>query len=623
MPPPTIQQIFQAAVAHHQAGRLAQAEKLYRQVLSLEPRHAEAMHYLGALATQGGRHDIAVELIRQSIALNPHSAVAHSNLAVALRENGQLEGAIAAAQIAVALDPEFPEAHNTLGVTLKLNRQNEQAIAAFAQAITLRPHYPEALSNLGNVLRDVGRLNEAVEAFHRAIALNPNHAKAHNNLGVTLRDQGRLDEAIAAFRRVIELQPELVATHSNLVYLMHYHPGYDAKTIVAELRAWNRLHAEPLKPHIQAWPNDPDPKRRLRIGFVSPDFRNHVVGRNLLPLFGEFDRQRFEIICYAQVLRPDEITAPFQQCAAAWRTIVGVSDEQVARQIRQDRIDILVDLSLHSAQNRLLLFARKPAPVQATFAGYPGSTGLTAIDYRLSDPYLDPPDMDESVYSERTVRLPDTFWCYDPLDCSDIPVNALPALEIASITFGCLNNFCKVNDTMLAIWAEVLRQVRGSRLLLLAKQGDHRERTLAFLAGQGVEAGRVEFLDPRARRRYLELYHRIDLGLDSFPYNGHTTSLDSFWMGVPVVTLVGQTAVARAGWCQLSNLGLTELAAGDREQFVRIATELANDIPRLSELRATLRERMERSPLMDAPRFARNIEAAFREMWRTWCNGGG
>jgi predicted O-linked N-acetylglucosamine transferase (SPINDLY family) len=215
--------------------------------------------------------------------------------------------------------------------------------------------------------------------------------------------------------------------------------------------------------------------------------------------------------------------------------------------------------------------------------------------------------------------LPDSVWCYDPLDCSDIPVNALPALGRGFVTFGCLNSFCKVNDNILALWTEVLRQVENSRLLLMAPMGDHRPRTLERFRQEGIDPDRIEFVPTQSRRAYLESYHRIDLGLDSFPYNGHTTSLDSFWMGVPVVTLTGQIAVSRAGWCQLSNLGLGELSGQTPDQFVNIATALANDLPKLRSLRSTLRQRMEQSPLMDAPRFARNIETAYREMWRAWC----
>ena len=301
--------------------------------------------------------------------------------------------------------------------------------------------------------------------------------------------------------------------------------------------------------------------------------------------------------------------------AAEWRTI----KRGLAQRIRADRIDILVDLKLHTCGNRLLVFARKPAPIQVSWLGYPGSTGMTAIDYRLSDPDLDPLGMDESVYSEKTIRLPDTFWCYDPLDGRQIPVTPLPAPTNGFVTFGSLNVFCKVNDALLARWANVLRQVENSRMLILSPSGAHRLRTQECFQQNGIDSDRIEFVANQSRQSYLETYHQVDLGLDTFPYAGHTTSLDSFWMGVPVVTLVGETAVSRAGWCQLSNLRLQELAAQTPEQFAKIAVGLAGDLPRLQALRSTLRQRMEESPLMDAPRFARGIEATYRQMWRTWC----
>ena len=340
-------------------------------------------------------------------------------------------------------------------------------------------------------------------------------------------------------------------------------------------------------------------------------------------MLSHHDHRDFEIICYASVSRSDGVTLRIQGLVDAWRNTVGFSDEQLATQIRADQIDILVDLTMHMGRNRGLLFARKPAPVQVCWLAYPGSTGLTTIDYRLSDPFLDPPGTDESIYAEKTVHLPHTFWCYDPLDGRDISVNALPAQANGFVTFGCLNNFCKVNDSVLHLWASVLGAVPSSRLLLLAPEGSCRLRTLERLGHEGIAAERLEFVSHQPRRKYLELYHRIDLGLDTLPYNGHTTSLDSFWMGVPVVTLVGQTIVGRAGLSQLMNLQLPELTASGPEQYVRIAAEMACDLPRLSELRRTLRSRMAASPLMDAPRFARDIEAAYREMWRTWCAQAG
>jgi predicted O-linked N-acetylglucosamine transferase (SPINDLY family) len=318
------------------------------------------------------------------------------------------------------------------------------------------------------------------------------------------------------------------------------------------------------------------------------------------------------------VVRADGLTEEFRRFADSWHSIVELSDSQAVDLIRQDRIDILVDLALHTAGNRLGVFARKPAPVQATFAGYPGSTGLDTIDYRLTDPHLDPPGLNDQFYSETSHRLPDSFWCYDPL-VAEIAINAPPAQSHGSVTFGCLNNFCKVNEQVLQLWAQVLKTVSNSRLLLLSPEGSSRERVLARLCGEGIDPQSVEFVSKQSRLEYLRTYSRIDIGLDTFPYNGHTTSLDSFWMGVPVITLVGQTVVGRAGLSQLTNLGLPEFIARTPEQYVQIAARLAGDLEQLAHLRATLRTRMSQSRLMDAKGYAGAVEAAYRDMWRQWC----
>jgi protein O-GlcNAc transferase len=582
---PNLNQVLETALQHHLAGRLPQAEALYRQILQQNPQHAEALHLLGMVAAQAGQTDAAVNLIRYAIALQPKFPPAFSNLGNILRDQGKLD----------------------------------EAVAALRQAIALLPNFPEAYNNLGIALREQGRLEASTAALRQAVDLNPNFPEAHNNLAVTLKDQGQLDEAIAAHRRALALKPDYSEAHSNLVYLLQFHPAYDAPAIAGELRDWNRRHAEPLANCIPPHANPRDPDRRLRIGYVSPDFRQHVVGRNVLPLFHHHDQTQFELYCYADLLAPDPLTEEFRRHAGTFRLVSRTTHEALAALIRDDHIDVLVDLTLHMADNRLLVFARKPAPVQVTFAGYPGSTGLTAIDYRLSDPYLDPPDVDPALYSEQTLRLPHTFWCYDPLENRDLPVNPLPALTAGIVTFGCLNNFCKINDPVLALWANVLRQVAGSRLILMAPAGSHRARTWERFQQEGIDAARVEFVPYQPRRQYLQEYHRIDIGLDTFPYNGHTTSLESLWMGVPVVTRVGHTVVARAGWSQLSNLGLPELAGSTPDDFVRIAVALAQDLPRLRDLRAALRPRMEQSPLMEAPRFARHIETAYRHMWRKWC----
>jgi protein O-GlcNAc transferase len=598
-------------------GRFAEAIEAARRALELEPGSAMACNNLGCALTGARRLAEAVDLLRRAISLRPDFAEAWYNLANALREQAQFAEAATACRRALALRPDRAEAHVNLGNILQAQRQFDESIACYRRALSLKPRDVEAFSNLGNALRSSGRLDEAIAAFQTCVALQPDFYAAHCNLGNALKDAGHIVPALESFRRAVELNPRDVISRSNLAYSVYYHPDYDSAAILAEVSQWDAMHAahQASRPKHE---NDPDPERRLRIGYVGADFRDHCQSLFTVPLFEHHDRERFEIVCYANVARPDDLTQRLRNSVDHWRDTVGQSDDEVARHVRADQIDILVDLTMHMSNGRPQLMALKPAPVQVAYLAYPGTTGIRAIDYRLTDAYLDPPGEHDADYVEQSIRLPDTFWCYDPLTDSPAP-NSLPLLTEGRVTFGCLNNFCKVTDQTLLLWSKVLHAVDCSRLLLLAPVGAARQRVLDRLREANIEPARIEFVEHRARAKYLELYHRIDICLDTLPYNGHTTSLDSFWMGVPVVTRVGRTVVGRAGYSQLANLGLSELVAWSDEEFVSIAARLAADRPRLSNLRSTLRARMERSPLMDAHRFARNIESAYREMWRLWC----
>jgi len=581
----TVPQALELAVQHHQAGRLGEAEALYRQILAVQPGHVDALQMLGCIAHQAGRYDRAVELIGRAIALYPEYPAAHSNLGEAYRAMGRLE----------------------------------EAVASYRRALQIKPDYPVCHYNLGNVLKDQGHLDEAIAEYRCALRLQSNLWEACNNLGNALKDQGEIAEAIAAYRRAHELNPGHAEVNSNIVFTLHFLPGQNGEAIAHEQKCWNERFGASASRAARRHDNDRNPERRLRIGYVSPDFRKHAVGWNLMPLFERHDRGNFEIVCYSGVIRPDEVTAELQKRAQHWRGTVGVSDEALAEMIRQDGVDILVDLSLHTNGNRLPVFAWQPAPVQVSFAGYPESTGVESIKYRISDRYLEGGTVRGANASEEQVCLIDSFWCYDPGGV-EVKVNALPAKENGRVTFGSLNNFCKINEPLLKLWARVLAEVRDAHLVFLCGFGQHRQRTCAVLEQEGVAPERVEFAEPGSRRAYLELYHRLDVVLDPFPYNGHMTSLDALWMGVPVVSLAGQTPLARGGLSILTNLGLPELVAESEEEYVAIAARLASDLPRLAELRQTLRARMEASVLMDAERFARGIEGAYRAMWRQWCD---
>jgi protein O-GlcNAc transferase len=647
--------------AHNNLGNILHAQKeldsaiaSYRRALALRPGFAQAANNLAVLLRDRGQIDEAITLLRDALAQNPDYADAHNNLGLALASAGRIDEAIDCYHRAVATRPAFAEAFNNLGNALHERGEVDRAQAAFQKALDLRPDFVEALLNLAKLLRESDLTDEAIataraalvlrpddpaalnqlalalgdrdqgdEAFRllqRAVERSPQFDQAHNNLGNLYKDRGQLDQALASYDRAIALRPDRADYLGNRIFCMQYHPDLDAAAQRDYRQLWDQRHAQPLSGRILLHANDRSADRRLRIGYVSPDFREHCQSFFTLPLLRSHDHERFEIICYSSVRREDAVTQRLRGCADVWRSVAHLSDAQLADAIREDRIDILVDLTMHMAGGRLITFAAKPAPVQVTWLAYPGSTGLAAMDYRLTDPFLDPHGADESIYSERSLRLPDTFWCYDPLD--DLAPSEVPASRQAGITFGCLNNFCKVNESVLKLWAAVLGKVAGSRLLILSPAGAHREVATATLGRHGVDASRIQWLDRRPRSKYLLLYHLVDICLDTVPYNGHTTSLDAMWMGVPVITRIGSTIVGRAGWSQLSNLNLTDLAAQTDEQFVTTAANLAADIPRLAELRRTLRQRMAASPLMDAPRFARNVEDAYRQMWQTWCGGG-
>lgn len=634
-------------------GKLDEAVASYRRALEINPTFVSAHNNLGTALSKQEKPDEAVACFLRALEISPYYAVAHNNLGNALKELGRPDAAVASYRRAIEIQPEFVAAHNHLGralcaqgelaaavashqralqlspddalalnflaIALREQGQVDEAIACWERARRLKPDYFEAHNNLGIARHHLGNLEAAVACYEQALQSKPNHAEALNNLGTARKDQGNLAEAVDCYRQALSLKPEYSEAHSNLLYTLIFCPDVVVPAIVQEHDRWNERHAEALSKRIQPQENERSENRCLRVGYVSPDFRDHVVGRNMWPLIREHDHARFEITCYSQSSGGDQLTARFRSAADAWRDVRGLTDEALSQLIRQDRIDILVDLTLHMGGNRLLTFARRPAPVQVTFAGYPGTTGLATIDYRLTDPYLDPPGLNDDHYTEESIRLAETFWCYDPLG-SEPGVNSLPARDNGYVTFGCLNNFCKVNSAVLKLWAQVLTASAHSRLLILAPEGAHRQHTLDRLEQEGVRPQRVTFFANQPRPQYLELYHGIDLGLDTFPYNGHTTSLDSLWMGVPVITLVGQTVVGRAGLSQLTNVGLPELVARTPERFVTTALELAQDLPRLGQLRATLRERMQNSPLMDAPRFARSIEAAYRKMWQRYCD---
>ena len=526
------------------------------------------------------------------------------------QEAGDWAGAEALYRQLLDAEPDNPDHFYNFGIVCKNTGRFGDAVACQRRALELRPDFPEAANNVGTALLGLGQIDAAVAAFRQAVGLRPAFPEAWNNLGSALKFLGRVEEAIPCLETAVRLQPDRPAFLSNLIYALHYCPGQPPAALLAAARRWQRAFGGPVP--LPPMPADRSIERRVKVGYVSATFHDHCQSFFTIPLFAHHDHRQFEIFAYADGRVADSVTARIRGSVDQWRAIAGRTDPEVAELIRADGIDVLVDLNVHSAPPRLGVFALRPAPVQVSWLGYPGTTGLDAIDYRLTDRFLDPPGASDGAYAEESYRLPDSFWCYDPLTAGPA-VNPLPALSRGRIAFGCLNNFCKVNEPVLRLWGQVLRAVPDSTLRVMAPAGSAR----TGLAGRlGVAEDRVEFCEFAPRPEYLERYHHIDLGLDTFPYNGHTTNFDALWMGVPVVSLCGETAVSRAGLSLLAHLGLRELVATEPAEFVRIAVELAGNRPRLADLRATLRDRLVGSPLMDARAFARGVEAAYLQFWR-------
>jgi predicted O-linked N-acetylglucosamine transferase (SPINDLY family) len=601
--------------------RREEAAAAYRQAIAVKPDFAEALSNLGDTLTNLGKLDEAIAALRRAIGFKPDYPEAYSNLGVALQIRGKLNEAVAAFRQAIGINPGSTGALCNFGNALMKQGKFDEAIAALGRAIAVKPDYAEAYSNLGAALQRQGKLEEAIAACRRAIAVKPDYAEAYSNLGAALQRQGKLDEAIAAYRQAIAVDPDYAQAHSNLAFCLNYVDRVAAEDVFAAHRDWGSCLARQT-PRPSAYANDRQTGRRLRIGYVSPDFRQHSVSYFFEPLLKEHDRRAVEAFCYAEVARPDRVTARLEGLADGWRTTVGLSDAELAERVRADGVDILIDLAGHTENNRLGVFARKPAPVQATWLGYPNTTGLEVIDYRLVDAVTDPEGEADALASETLVRLADGFLCYSGLPDAPEPAPP-PCLEAGAVTFGSANNAAKVSASVFDAWARLLVRLPEARLLLKGRQfGDAATRALflARLGERGVAADRVELLawlpDVAA---HLAVYHRIDVALDPFPYNGATTTCEAMWMGVPVVTLRGDRHAGRVGASLLSQVGLNDLIADTVGEYVDIAVALASDRERLADLRRSLRSRMAVSPLCDGPAFARKLEAAFRRMWLGWC----
>jgi len=532
------------------------------------------------------------------------------------RERGELAAALATLEAALRSHAGDAALLAELGLCYRALGRRPEARAALERAAEHAPGSVLPLLYLGNLAHEEGRLDDALAAYRAALAVEPHNAALHYNLALTLLSCGEAAEAVAAFRACLADAPEYADARASLLFALNLSDRAEAAGTAAEHFEWGRRIADPLW-RERAFLNPREPQRRLRIGYVSADFFGHAAADFIHPFLQQHRRALFEISCYSNAPLPE---AGRTMYGHSWRDISALDDAQAASLIEADAIDILVDLSGHTRGNRLLLFARRPAPLQLTFLGYPNTTGMRAMDYRLSDACADPPGASERRYRERLLRLPHSLWCYRPPQEDAAGAGALPALRKGHITFASMNNIAKLNPALIGLWAELLLQIKDAQLLLATiPPGKARERLLRLFADKGVDARRIAFSERLPKGEFHALHREIDIALDAYPCNGGATTCETLWLGVPVVSLAGEEFRSRAGLSLLSALGLPQLVARNAAEYRAIAAGLAANPSELQRLRASLRDTMRSSPLCDAAAYTGALEDIYRGIWGEWC----
>jgi len=617
-----ISSLLEHAESQLRAGNLEGAEQACSALLEKDPDNVEALFLLGNLAHQKGNCLDAVSYFSRAVAESPGLPILHLNLGTSLMVLKRYEESINHLKEATLLDPCYSPAWFQLGVALEEKGDLDSAIEAYGQTQRLDPSHDHAIQRSADIRHRQNRMEDAVALYREALRLQPDNFMACNNAGNAAKYLGRISEALAWYQKAQELEPEQRICASNYLMTMLLSADCSPEEIYRKHAQWSDIFESPLLPERKPLANSPASERPLRIGYLSCDYKNHPVAFFIEPILASHNRQNFTIFCYSNCESPDMISAQLEKLADVWRPIHHLDDDAVSDLIRSDGIDILVDLGGHTAQNRLTVFARKPAPVQTTWLGYAATTGLKSIDYRITDTAADPPGSSEHLHSETLWHLPDNFICYRP-PANSPQVAPLPCLTNGFITFGVFNHFSKITQEAVDLWCKLLVTLPSAKLLIKALGMEHepmRQRTREMFASRGIQDGRLELVGKTPSiYSHLELFGKVDISLDTFPYNGTTTTCESLWMGVPVIAKEGNSHVSRVSVSLLGNMGLSGLVAGSDEDYVGLAAFLAGDWENLEILRNNLRDRMRASKLLDTVGFTRNLEDAYREMWRRWC----
>jgi protein O-GlcNAc transferase len=590
----------------------------YQRALKVNPNFVGAQVNLGNVMYQTGNLEEAISCYLRAQVTSPDNVEASCNLCISLRDLGRLTEALAVIEKLLSISPDSVYGHNNHGLVLLSLERFDEAITAFRKALDGKHDFVEACSNLGNALLQSGRPGESIGWLRKALVIKPGYASAHNNLGRVFQALGKPDLAVASFRAAIAAKPDLLEAHNNLVYALKLSPDASALDIKSEAIAFGSVVRTSInKREIGTSTRDPD--RQLRVGIVSGDLRSHVIARLFEPVLSNIDRSRILFVAYSNSSIDDDTTTRLRFWFSDWRNIVGIKDEQVAKTISDDNIDILIDLSNHTSQNRLPVFALRPAPVQVTWLGLFSTSGVPEIDYIISDPWI-APLAETADFTEQNWRLPESWFCTVPPPLAIGPA-APPAIENGFITFGCLNNLAKINDRVVGVWANVLNSVPRSQLILKVPGDESVQKMyLDRFADEGVSGDQLQLVGSSPAADYFATYNKIDITLDPFPYSGGMTSLDSLWMAVPVLTRRGDRAGAHTGESIAHNAGLPDWIARDDDDYVNLAVAFSSDLQALALLRSRLRQQVLASPLFDSRRFAHNFEQALSGMWKKYCN---
>ena len=617
-----LKDLFQLAMKAYFTPEKLKAKQYCQDILAQNSKHSEALFLLGNIELEQGNLNSAIAAYQKLAKLEPQNVLALSNLGVLYIKRKEPAAAITVFQQAIKLDPNHGETYINLGQLHQELGKSEAAKEYLLQGIKHQPKSAIAHYNLGNIDKSLGNLTAAIDYYLAAIKLNPNLSGAYNNLGNIYLDRGESLLACQYYQEAAQKGSKDREEEHNFLFALHYEGNLSASEIFTQHQKWGAKCQSSIKQQSRLYKNSIDPQRRLKVGYISRDFKTHSVNYFFEPLLTHHNQDNCEITCYANNTFFDEASERLRGLAAHWKNIADLDDSAVAKLIREDQIDILVDLAGHSLGNRLLVMAHKPAPLQVTYLGYPNTTGLSTIDYRLTDIQADPIGKTAHLSTEKLVHLSQGFLCYQPpIDAPE--VNHLPAIRNNHITFASFNALSKVNPAMINCWANILRQLPNSRFLLKAKvlqdQGTC-DRIYQLFEDEGIDRDRLDLRGwVEHRQGHLSLYNEVDIALDTYPYHGTTTTCEALWMGVPVITLAGDSHVSRVGVSLLTSVGLTKLVSDSVEAYVQTAIELASNLDKLTKLRQDLRSQVSKSPLTDGKRISHEVETAYRQMWNQWC----